>query len=430
MLKVEENVELTQVGPGTPGGEMLRRYWYPIAPTSEMKQKWSKRVRLLGEDLVLYRDLKGRLGLLEERCAHRRASLHNGIPAEDGVRCPYHGWMYDATGQCIDQPNEPASSTFKERVRIKAYLVEELGGFLFAYMGPLPAPLLPRYDGFVVDHAIRMIGWAMVSANWLQIMENSADPVHTEWLHGHLQEFVEEQAGNKNKYAFSRQHLKIRFPEFQYGMMKQRLLAGHGEDSDDWTIGHPIVFPNILAVGNGDDRSWRAYAFQIRVPVDDTHTMHYWYTAYVAPPEINVPQHLLDNVAYYEVVYRNPDGEYALDCIDAQDIYAWITQGPIADRSQERLGTTDQGVIVYRNMVRREMEKVARGEDPMNVFRDPAKNVIHSLPLERNKHHYSDGLASLIRRTHAKFSPIAGELVKVFAKIDKGKTAKEAAEHA
>lgn len=429
MLREEENQELTRVGPGTPAGEMLRRYWYPIAPSSEMKQKWSKRVRLLGEDLVLYRDRKGRLGLLEERCAHRRASLHDGIPTEDGLRCPYHGWLFDSTGQCIDQPNEPESSKFKERVKIKAYQVEELGGFIFAYMGPLPAPLLPRYDGFVVDNAIRMIGWALVPSNWLQIMENSADPVHTEWLHGHLQEWVEEKAGEKNKYAFSRKHLKIRFPEFQYGMMKQRLLAGHTEESDDWTIGHPIVFPNMLAVGNGDEKSWRAYAFQIRVPIDDTHTMHYWYTAYVAPQGIDVPRHLLDNVAWYEVVYRNAEGEYALDCIDAQDIYAWITQGPIADRTQERLGTTDQGIITYRNMVRREIDKVARGEDPMNVFRDPAKNAIHNLPLERNKHHYSDGLASLVRRTHARFSPIADEVCKVFATVDKGQGAK-AKEHA
>ena len=186
MLTQEENDQLTRVGPGTPMGELLRRYWYPIAAVTELKEKWTKRVKLLGEELVLFKDRKGRYGLIDERCAHRRASFYYGIPMDEGIRCPYHGWYFDRDGKCLEQPNEPASSKFKERIEIAAYPVEELGGFLFAYLGPKPAPLLPHYDGFVVKPAIRMIGYSKVPANWLQIMENSADPVHTEWLHGQI----------------------------------------------------------------------------------------------------------------------------------------------------------------------------------------------------------------------------------------------------
>ena len=195
MLSELENTQLTLVGRGTPMGELQRRYWHPIGAVEELKDAWTKRVRLLGEDLVLFRDRSGALGLVAEFCPHRRASLAYGIPQQNGIRCPYHGWQFDGTGACIDQPNESDGSTFKEKISTAGYPVQALGGMIFAYLGPLPAPLLPRWPGFVVDGAIRQIGQAEIPCNWLQIMENSLDPVHTEWLHGKLQEFVEEKSG-------------------------------------------------------------------------------------------------------------------------------------------------------------------------------------------------------------------------------------------
>src|ERR1700676_3555954 len=216
MISAEENERLTRVGPGTPMGNLQRRYWHPIGGLEEMQDRWTKRVRLLGEDLVLYKDRTGKFGLIAEFCPHRRASLAYGIPTEDGIRCPYHGWKFDGTGSCLEQPNEPEGSNFKDKVKTAGYPVEELGGMIFAYMGPLPAPLLPRWDGFVGDRVIRMCGWAPVACNWLQIMENSLDPVHTEWLHGKLQEFIEEKQGRT--YTNSRKHLKIDFAEFEYGI--------------------------------------------------------------------------------------------------------------------------------------------------------------------------------------------------------------------
>ena len=165
MLTAQENEQLTRVGAGTPMGELQRRYWHPIAAVEELKDSYTKRVRLLGEDLVLFRDRGGKLGLIAEFCPHRRASLAYGIPEMDGIRCPYHGWKFDATGACTDQPNEPAGSTFKDRVHASGYAVQALGGMVFAYLGPQPAPLLPKWDGFVAEGAIRHVGQAIVPCN-------------------------------------------------------------------------------------------------------------------------------------------------------------------------------------------------------------------------------------------------------------------------
>ena len=229
-----------------------------------------------------------------------------------------------------------------------AYPVEELGGMLFAYMGPKPVPQLPRLDGFVATGTVRMIGQTLVPCNWLQIMENSLDPVHTEWLHGHLQEWIEEQRdGVKPKYALSRHHVKIAFEEFEYGIYKRRLMEGQSEDVDDWRVGHPVMFPCTLSVGSAGG-FWTMYALQIRVPVDDTHTLHYWYTAFMPPAGAHAPAKLLDEVPLFDVPVRNESGEFVLDMVDSQDVMAWASQGPIAKRELEKLGTTDRGVILLR----------------------------------------------------------------------------------
>ncbi len=411
MESVKQNKLLTEVGRGTPMGELMRRYWQPIGAAVDLENKWTKRVRLLGEDLVIFKDRQGRLGLIAEQCPHRRASFAHGIPTENGIRCPYHGWEYNAQGKCIHQPNEQDKCAFRDKVSTDAYPIEEMGGMLFAYMGPQPQPLLPRWDGFVAEGTIRIMGRTILPINWLQIMENSLDPVHTEWLHGHHYEFLKEQEGVK--VAISTRHLKIDFKEFEYGMTKHRLLEGHSEDGDDWKIGHPIVFPNMLAVGNGDEKS-RYYSFQMRVPVDDTHTLHLWFNAYVPPKGVEVPKHLLEKVHTYEVPFVDEQGEYIVDNVDGQDMMAWISQGPIADRSLENLGSTDKGVVMYRRMLKREMQKVQAGIDPMGMVRDSSRNERIDLPNEKKKHHNSDGFTSFMMRTHAKYSPIANDLSKLF----------------
>ncbi|MWD25954.1 Rieske 2Fe-2S domain-containing protein [Aquicoccus sp. SCR17] len=411
MLTKEQNDMLTRVGPGTPCGDLMRRYWHPVAAMEDLAEKWSIPVRLMGEDLVLFRDRQGKLGLLERHCPHRRASLVNGIPTENGIRCPYHGWAFDKDGQCVEQPNEPAGSNFCQKIKTTAYKVEELGGMIWAYMGPDPAPLLPRLDGFVEEGTVRMMGRTLIPINWLQAMENSLDPIHTEWLHGHLYEFVKEQ--ENVKVAISAPHAKIAFQEFEHGMTKHRLLEGQSEDSDDWKVGHPVVFPNTLSVGNGDDSS-RYYAFQIRVPVDDENTLHIWYTAYVPPKGTEAPEYLTEKLHTYEVPIYDENGDYIVDNVDGQDMMAWISQGRITDRSLENLGSTDQGVAAFRRMLRREIKKVEAGEDPMNTFREAAANERIDLPNEKKKHHNSDGMKSWLMRTHMRFSPILDDLVELY----------------
>jgi 5,5'-dehydrodivanillate O-demethylase len=384
----------------------------PVATVREMRDRWTKRVRLLGEDLVLYRDRSGAYGLIGEFCPHRRASLAYGVPQDEGIRCPYHGWQFDASGHCIDQPNEPEGSTFREKVTTAGYPVGEMGGMLWGYLGPQPAPLIPRLDGFVAKGAIRHVGEAVIPCNWLQIMENSVDPVHTEWLHGALYEFVHESEGVK--VAIARHHARIGFDEFEYGIIKRRLMEGQSEDSDDWKVGHPVVFPNTLSVGSGGGM-WQQYTFQIRVPMDDTHTRHYWYHAYVPPEGAAVPQHLLDDVPLYDCPIYAEDGGFLLGHIHGQDIMAWTTQGAIADRSNESLGAADRGLTMYRKMLERELAVVEAGGDPKGVIRDPARNEYIELPLERNKDMFEDGFESLFRRHMSIFSPIADEILAVFA---------------
>src|SRR5579875_1758383 len=159
MLTAEENDLLCRVGPGTPMGELMRRYWQPIAATAEISDEQPvKPVRILGEDLALYRDLRNRLGLIGLYCPHRLRPLTYGIPEEDGLRCPYTYWLFDAEGRCLDIPMEPDDSTLKYEIHTPAYPVQELGGLIWAYLGPAPAPLLPRWDLLVAGHAFKQIG--------------------------------------------------------------------------------------------------------------------------------------------------------------------------------------------------------------------------------------------------------------------------------
>jgi 5,5'-dehydrodivanillate O-demethylase len=411
VLKPEENETLTRVGPGTPMGALLRCYWYPLAAEIEMRARWTKRVRLLGEDLVLFKDRSGGFGLIAEACPHRRASLAYGIPTKDGIRCPYHGWKFDGAGACLEQPNEPEGSTFRDKIRTAGYPVARLGGLLWGYLGALPAPLIPRLDGFVVEGTIRAFGQALIPCNWLQIMENSVDSVHTEWLHGAYAEFLREKDGVK--YAGSRRSVKLGFEEVDYGIVKRRLFEGQTEDADDWKVGHPLLFPNTLAIGNKDP-NWRQYSFQIRVPVDDTHTQHYWYDAFLPRPGAEIPPQLLEDICVYNIPFVDEHGEFMTNFIYAQDIMVWVQQGPIADRSREALGNTDRGVTLYRKLLQRELENVAQNRDPKCVIRDPARNGVIDIALETHMNYRKDGFASHYGRHTLRHAAIFRELEKIY----------------
>jgi len=382
MLDELTNDRLSQIGPGTPAGNLFRNYWLPIAGSSEFSmQRPTKRVRILSEDLVLYKDKSGTFGLIGESCAHRRISMYYGIPELNGLRCPYHGWLFDETGRCIEQPAEPEGSTFKDKVRMTAYPVQELGGLLFAYLGESPAPLLPRWDLFTWGDMYRQVGVTVIPCNWLQAMENSIDQTHVEWLHGYYTNYLAElradASGKEFKPKKVRQHLRIGFDRFEHGIIKRRIEAGGSEQDDDWQIGHPLVFPFILKTGAA-----HAPSFQIRVPIDDTHTLHFLYKCY----RPGVPFPAQDEVPIYDLPWQKEDGDAIVDFTLAQDMMAWITQGAIASRELESLGQADTGIILYRQLLEEQLDLVEAGKDPINVFRNPSENELLLLPQEKVKH--------------------------------------------
>jgi nitrite reductase/ring-hydroxylating ferredoxin subunit len=176
--------ELTRVGPGTPCGEYLRRFWQPVAFARELTSA-PLRSRILGEDLVVFRDRGGRVGVLHLHCAHRGTSLEFGIPLERGIRCCYHGWVYDVDGRCLETPGEPAGSRLRERIWQGAYPTHEFAGLVFAYLGPSDRrPAFPMYDSYdVAGHQLMPAAKFMLPCNWLQVKDNSMDPVHTAFLH-------------------------------------------------------------------------------------------------------------------------------------------------------------------------------------------------------------------------------------------------------
>jgi len=401
---------LTRIGPGTRMGALLRRYWHPVAASCELAAGTARKVRLLGEDLVLLRTASNRLGLLEAACPHRRASLAHGEVDGETLLCPYHGWTFAADGRCLAMPAEPVRKpALLERCAAVAYRAEELGGLIFAYLGPDPAPLLPRWDLLVWPDGLRDIGRALIPCNWLQIMENSVDPTHVEWLHGRHLAWSRERAGLAVPTHYRRHQIKIGFDRFRWGIIKRRVLEGGSEQDDDWRIGHPLLFPLMVRVGAGQQ-----HRLQIRVPVDDTHTLHYWYACYrPRPGERAPPQH---EIPVYDVPWQDEQGEFITDFVDGGDIMAWVTQGPIADRTREQLVASDAGIALYRRMLLEELNRSEAGEDPLGTLRDPAKNQIIELPQERNK--LGGGSAFLreaVAMSHVRYSPI---LDKIFALLD------------
>lgn len=382
MLTQEQNERLTRVGPGTPMGELMRRYWHPISASAELTNDHpTKEIRLLGEDLILYRDASGTVGCIEPSCAHRKASLAYGVPEMNGIRCCYHGWLFNEKGECLEQPSEPEGSRFKDKVGIKAYPAQEKAGLIFVYMGPSPVPFLPNWDLFMWEGVKRSIYSVDLPCNWLQCHENSLDPVHFQWLHryygmwrssknmeGDTREEFDRVSGIRGK-----RHLKIGFDRVDYGVIKRRLLEGEEESSEWWRIGHPILFPYTLRVGQ---EHW--FEFQCRVPVDDTHTLHLIYT--VETPEYGHSFPAQEHVPYHREPTYFEDGRIKDDYVAGQDQLAWIAQGAISDRPTEALGVTDVGIIMFRNMLEEQMKVVEDGGDPLNVHREQ-KEIIW-LPTE------------------------------------------------
>ncbi|MFT5138943.1 MAG: 5,5'-dehydrodivanillate O-demethylase [Rhodothermales bacterium] len=380
MLSAEKNQILTEVGPDKPMGQLLRRYWHPIGAAAELIEKATKPIRLMGEDLVVYKDLSGNFGLVHRRCAHRGADLAYGTVEKCGLRCLYHGWLYDSDGQCIAQPYEDMVSPkgrHKKNVRLKAaYPVQEKSGLLWAYLGPEPAPLLPDWEPFTWKNGFRQIVISEIHCNWFQCQENSIDPVHFEWLHENW------ASVQQNGEANAPRHLKLAFDEFEFGFVYKRVREGGDEDNEQWTTGRVALWPNCFFLGDH---------FEWRVPIDDTKTLSIMLVFNSVPKDREPFEQ--DRIPYWYAPLKDPEtGEWITSHVVNQDMLVWSSQGIIADRTQEHLVRSDRGIIMMRNRFFSDLEKIKTGEDPKGLIRDQKKNQGVQLPIV-GKEQYTAGLS-------------------------------------
>jgi 5,5'-dehydrodivanillate O-demethylase len=363
MLTNEENERLTRVVRGSPAGELLRRYWFPVGVASEISDETpTQLVRILGETLVLFRDKKRRVGLLEDRCPHRGASLSYGRVEERGLSCPYHGWLFDAKGNCLETPAEPCESKFHLTVKQRSYPVQKLVGLYWAYLGPEPVPLIPNFDiWFRKDGKRKIFIQPQLDCNWFQAMENSMDPAHLQILHQDTA--ARGRAIQNSTRGLTDDVTDFDFYEVPYGLMKRRTYRNGMVDE------HPVIFPNILRQGN---------VGQIRVPMDDTHTKIY-FVRFFPSEDGSIVENDEPPVEYMKPYKNPPDAlhpntKFRMDGVQPQDHMAWETQGPIADRTRERLTSSDRGIVLLREVMIREMKKVQEGLDPMGIIRGPGQN--------------------------------------------------------
>jgi 5,5'-dehydrodivanillate O-demethylase len=334
-------------------------------------------------------------------------SLELGIPEEHGLRCPYHGWLFDTDGTCLDQPCEPADSTYKERMRSTTYPVEELGGLIFAYLGPKPAPLLPRYEFLVWENVVRHIGVTVLPCNWLQCMENSVDPMHVEWLHGRYMDYLWRRQGKVRSMTW-RRPLKIGFDRFNLGITKRRVLEGQSEESAMWTEGqNPLFFPTM---GRAES------AFQYRVPIDDTHTLNYQYSVYRTgaslPRQASIPK--------YDIKLTDEYGKLMTGILLVQDFAAWVSQGEIAERDKEHLGQSDVGVIMLRELLEEQIDLVSRGEDPIGVFREAPPGGVIPIPSNGSRAELPGSSRFAQEWFEETLSPLRDQLLELQAELERG----------
>jgi 5,5'-dehydrodivanillate O-demethylase oxygenase subunit len=362
MLSQEENERFTRVGPGTPMGKLLRRYWHPVGCTELVTTK-PRRVKVLGEELVLYRGASGKPVLMQLRCAHRNVALDYGRVEGDSIRCPYHGWLYDRTGQCVAQYAEPEGSNFKDKIRLAAYRTEEVSGLIFAYMGPEPAPVLPLYDVLRMDQGAKEIMVWKVDTNWFQAAENIVDQSHLSWLHG----YTFPGFGGKKNISYHHERA-------DYGVSLEIQIEGVTNQVA------PYAFPTInrFDLPPADLNGPPMQVLLYRVPADDTSHENYFVTFCASDKPVPTDKRVVHGWRW-EVKF----GEYTplasdwwgIDLSD-QDRMVLEQQGVIVDRTKEHLGVSDGGIVLMRRMMQEGMTAVEKGEDPPCIIRDPAKQNV------------------------------------------------------
>ena len=395
MLTREENELLTRIGPGTPGGQLLRCYWQPAALSEELPPGGAPLpIRLLGEDLVLFRDDEDRLGLLGLHCSHRGADLSYGRIEDGGLRCIYHGWLYDAHGRCLEQPGEPAGSTFHEKIQHLAYACQEKGDIIFAYMGPGQPPLLPAYGVLTVPEEYRFNPTKqLIECNYLQASEGNFDPAHVPLLHRVQRTDPSSWTGYAsalNGLTDVDPRVTIEAEETDFGVRVYALR--HLGSGEVYFRVSNFVMPNLCAIGTrfGQD----GYQVDWHVPIDDTR--HWKYTAVFRRSAPLVDRDMKDVRSSLTTGYhrkRTAANRYLQDreemksrtfsglgpVFQDHDAFAAEGQGSIHDRTVERLGYIDKAIVLGRQVMLRAIRDVQEGRDPIHVIREPSLNQLSHL---------------------------------------------------
>jgi len=389
MLTKEENDLLTQTGSGTPMGNLIRRFWQPAALSEELPPGAPPlSLRLLDEDLVLFRDNHGRPGLLGNRCSHRGVDLSYGRVEDGGLRCIYHGWLYDIHGHCLEQPGEPTESEFHIQVRHLAYPCREMGGIIFTYMGPGTAPQFPKYEPLTVPQENRHIEKFFVDCNYLQSFEGGVDPSHVSYLHRSLR-----QDDRVDRF----QRLSVKAAD---DSSSPDLLKGAAEnltpaiDAEVSGLGlrmfsfRPLgpkslvrittnMLPNSSAVPGATAAD--GYTLAWHVPVDDTHTCRYSVHFTRSRPmdkEARLKMSGPEATKDYRPI-RNMDNRYLQNreemktstysgfghSVPIQDVVVVQLQGTIQDRTQERLGYTDRALVTMRLLLLKAVRDLGAGRE-------------------------------------------------------------------
>ena len=401
MLSAEQNDLITRTTSGTPAGNLLRHYWQPAALVDELAgNRPVKPVRLFGEDLVLFKDDKGRYGLVGRHCPHRGTDLAFGRLENGGLRCAFHGWLFDVTGQCLETPAEPADSNICAQLRHKAYPVVEKSGILFAYMGPGAPPALPQFDCFVAPESHTFAFKGMIDCNWLQSLEVGIDPVHTSFLHRFFEDEDPSQAygkmfRDKTKDSdmpmtqimreFTRPRIEVEPTDYGFRLVTLRQI---NDDKAHVRVTN-LMFPNAFIIPMSREMT----ISQWHVPIDDTR--HYWYaifTSFGAP--VDRDEMRRQRLELYElpdyVPRKNKENNYGFDAheqehdtytgmgadINVHDQWACESMGAIQDRTNEHLGTSDKAIVAYRKLLRQGIEDVGRGGKPMMALDAPAASRI------------------------------------------------------
>jgi 5,5'-dehydrodivanillate O-demethylase oxygenase subunit len=359
VLTEDQNKQLTQVALGTPMGELLRRYWHPVAAVEELEERPTRPVRIFGEDLVLFKCGEDGYGLIDRYCAHRLTDLAYGMVEDCTLRCPRHGWAYSDTGVCVDQPMEEELI----EVRLNAYKATAKAGMVWVYLGPEPAPLVPDWEPFhSQEDALVQVVLSVLHCNWLQCQENTMDGIDMELMEA---AFAEAQ---RTGVPPALPDAAFGYDEFEHGYLV-RNTAGSAA-----SVTKTSIWPNALFAG--DARSCR---LEWRVPMDDETTLIMsWF---LDRPDAGAKLELPATAPYWYAETRDDKGE-ALKSHRLNQKYAvWLNQAPIVDRAKEVLMDQDEGVVTFRNKLFSQMQLIEDGAEPKGLIFDPGRNRRLHLPF-------------------------------------------------